>query len=61
MSDGETTPQGGPWTRHGHAVPGVTVAGSESRQRDRCGGPGVCPGCSIDAAAMQTRPAADPQ
>lgn len=48
--------QGGPWTRHGHAIPGVTVAGSDSPARvARCGGPSICTQCAIDAATEQAR------
>lgn len=52
--------RGGPWTRHGHVIPGVTVAGPGRPPVARCGGPGLCHPCSMDAAAAQTRPAADP-
>lgn len=63
MSATETTPPGGPWTRHGHAVAGVTVAGPKPPDLKvaRCGGPGLCHPCSMDAAQMQARGAADPR
>lgn len=60
MSASET-PQGGPWTRHGHAVAGVTVAGAGRPPVARCGGPALCTPCSIDAGRMQTSGAADPR
>lgn len=46
-------PQGGPWTRHGHYIPGVTVEPAADVARPpvaRCGGPAICPQCSQDAA-----------
>ena len=44
---------GGPWTRHGHAVRGVTVDGPGRPPVARCGGPAVCGQCARDAAALQ--------
>lgn len=44
---------GGPWTRHGHAVAGVTVEGTGRPAVARCGGPKTCKECAIDAAQMQ--------
>ena len=39
----------GPWTSHGHDIEGVTVAGGERPPRARCGGPGLCGPCSLEA------------
>lgn len=39
---------GGPWTRHGHEIPGVTVAGADRPPIARCGGPGLCRKCAED-------------
>lgn len=44
---------GGPWTRHGHAVAGVTVFGLACPPRARCGGPGLCAQCAIDAERLR--------
>jgi len=48
---------GGPWTRHGHAVPGVTVAGPKppGMAVARCGGPMLCSRCAKDANALQRK------
>ena len=46
-------PQGGPWTRHGHPIPGVTVHGAGQPPVARCGGPGLCTMCSVDAQRLQ--------
>lgn len=40
------------WTRHGHAIRGV-VQSDPRPAVARCGGPGLCSGCSIDAAGAQ--------
>ncbi len=46
----QPTTQGGPWTRHGHPVDGVTVAGSaQPALVARCGGPALCSVCALDA------------
>lgn len=38
------------FTRHGHHIEGTTgVAKPEGMEVARCGGPGLCPGCSTDA------------
>lgn len=42
------TPTGGPWTRHGHDIPGVTVAGGHPPAVARCGGPALCRKCRED-------------
>jgi hypothetical protein len=47
-------PRGGPWTRHGHPVPGVTLAGSGRPPVARCGGPGMCSTCARDAEEIRT-------
>lgn len=39
------------FTRHGHHINGTTVEGDRPPVA-RCGGPGMCPGCSIDAGAV---------
>ena len=44
-------PQGGPWTRHGHPVDGVTVHGAGRPPVARCGGPGMCRECARDCRA----------
>lgn len=41
--------RGGPWTRHGHVIDGVTVAGSGRPPVVRCGGPRLCQVCQLDA------------
>jgi hypothetical protein len=46
-------PVGGPWTRHGHEVAGVTVAGSGRPPVHRCGGPALCPECAVDAERIR--------
>lgn len=46
------TIRGGPWTQHGHPIPGVTVYGTGPRRVARCGGPRVCARCADDAAAI---------
>lgn len=43
-------PTGGPWTRHGHPIPGVTVAGGRPPAVARCGGPALCRKCREDVA-----------
>jgi hypothetical protein len=56
MTDEPTQPntQGGPWTRHGHSVPGVTVAGSARPNLvARCGGPAICADCALDAERLR--------
>ena len=52
---GEDPEQGGPWTSHGHEVQGITVAGPGRPAVARCGGPGLCPECSREAAVLQAR------
>lgn len=49
----QTATKGGPWTRHGHPVRGVTVAGDGRPPIARCGGPGMCDKCSIDEAQIR--------
>ena len=45
-----SAPTGGPWTRHGHDIPGVTVAGAgRPAAIARCGGPALCRKCAVDA------------
>lgn len=51
--------EGGPWTRHGHAVPGVTVIGEKRPPVARCGGPALCQKCAVDAERIRaSRPVA---
>lgn len=52
-----SVPSPGPWTSHGHAIEGVTVAGPKPPDLKvaRCMGPGGCPHCSREAAAAQRR------
>ncbi|MDB5597928.1 MAG: hypothetical protein JWM36_4889 [Hyphomicrobiales bacterium] len=54
----EKTAVGGPWTRHGHLIPGVTVAGSGRPPVARCGGRRMCHACALDAARVSPRPPA---
>lgn len=49
----DTRPAGGPWTRHGHSVPGITVVGSGRPPVARCGGVALCGQCREDAAAIR--------
>lgn len=45
----------GPWTSHGHDIPGKTVAGEQGRPpKVRCGGPGLCAQCSLEAGMFHT-------
>ena len=46
---------GGPWTRHGHVIPGLTVEGPGRPNVARCGGPGLCPVCGVDAERARTK------
>jgi hypothetical protein len=46
-------PAGGPWTRHGHEIPGLTVAGSGRPPVARCGGVAVCSTCRRDAERLR--------
>lgn len=48
-------PEGGPWTSHGHPIPGVTVyptpeGMSQRPPVARCGGVPWCTDCQADAA-----------
>lgn len=52
-----TDVQGGPWTRHGHDIDGVTVAGPGRPPVARCGGPGLCRECSRDVVRLQAESA----
>lgn len=45
--------EGGPWTRHGHPVVGITRYGSTRPPIARCGGPGMCGSCSADAERIR--------
>lgn len=36
------------WTRHGHHIAGSHREVSDSVEKAKCGGPGVCHGCSAD-------------
>lgn len=50
------TGQGGPWTRHGHPVGGITVYPTDPRDRPpvaRCGGEGLCTRCATDAERIR--------
>jgi hypothetical protein len=40
------------WTRHGHRIEGVAQVGAP-KSVVRCGGPGLCSQCSIDAAVAK--------
>lgn len=44
---------GGPWTTHGHPVPGVTVEGNGRPPVARCGGPALCGQCGREAASLR--------
>jgi hypothetical protein len=48
----QTVEAGGPWTRHGHEVAGVTVAGAGRPPVARCGGPTLCSQCALDAVRL---------
>lgn len=50
------------WTTHGHACcmnPGPPIGDRDLRPVARCGGPGLCRKCSVEAAQIRER--ADPQ
>ncbi len=49
----EDEPRGGPWTSHGHSIDGVTVAGAGRPPIKRCGGPGMCRTCSVEAERIR--------
>lgn len=42
----------GPWTSHGHVIPGVTKVDADGKRPPiaRCGGPRLCPQCAREAA-----------
>ena len=45
---------GGPWTRHGHSIPGKTVVGEFPPPKVyRCGGVRLCRTCQADAEATR--------
>ena len=47
---------GGPWTRHGHPIPGVTVypvSVEHMPKTARCGGVAWCADCRSDAEAAR--------
>lgn len=47
---------GGPWTRHGHPVNGITVFPEDPSLRPpvaRCGGPGLCTLYAHDAELIR--------
>jgi hypothetical protein len=46
---------GGPWTRHGHPIPGITVDGPGRPPVARCGGPAICKDCAVNAAQIRAR------
>lgn len=49
------TLHGGPWTRHGHPIPGRTILGERRPSKVmRCGGVRLCRTCKEDAAQMAT-------
>lgn len=58
-SDKPAVPPGGPWTRHGHAIAGVTVDGSARPPVARCGGPVLCAQCALDAEQIRSAAAHD--
>lgn len=45
--------RGGPWTRHGHPVEGITIHGGTRPPVARCGGVGLCQECSLEALRLQ--------
>lgn len=55
MSNEESQTKGGPWTRHGHAVSGVTIEGIRRPPVARCGGPAICAICARDAERIRER------
>lgn len=49
-----TTPaKGGPWTKHGHAIAGITVDGPGRPLVARCGGPLICKDCALDEVRIR--------
>lgn len=46
------------WTRHGHRIKGTVQIG-KPKSVARCGGPGLCAKCSIDAAGTTSAPTPD--
>ena len=50
-----TTPTGGPWTRHGHTIPGITIEGPDRPPIARCGGTRLCPECAYDAGKAEAQ------
>lgn len=52
-TDPAETTTGGPWTRHGHPVDGVTVFGAGRPPVARCGGPSICSDCAADAELLR--------
>lgn len=60
-----TDERGGPYTRHGHPIEGITVVGINRPPVARCGGPGMCQPCAQDAERIRrehaaAQPAVDP-
>ena len=41
------------YTRHGHHITGTPVSETKPLMVARCGGPGLCPGCSREAIVGQ--------
>lgn len=46
-------PKGGPWTKHGHPVVGITVDGPGRPAVARCGGPLICKDCALDEVRIR--------
>lgn len=53
MTTTDPATQGGPWTRHGHTIPGITVVGAGRPPIARCGGPALCSKCRDDETRIR--------
>ncbi len=54
MTTETATNPGGPWTSHGHTIPGITVDGPGRPDLvARCGGPSICATCASEAARIR--------
>lgn len=48
--------EGGPWTSHGHVIPGITIEGYGRPPVFRCGGPEMCKTCALDVTVLTSFP-----
>lgn len=53
MTEPRQSPAGGPWTQHGHPIPGITVVGGGRPPVARCGGPALCGKCRDDETRIR--------